>query len=97
MAAATKLKFLTVPASAAKHTATVIFLHVRVSRDPEAIFAKLIDGAGFGRHRRVRFAHTDTRIDGSWMLGSGWEPVARMLAKNPGLGHVKWILPRKVF
>ncbi|KIY73965.1 Phospholipase/carboxylesterase [Cylindrobasidium torrendii FP15055 ss-10] len=32
-------------------------------------------------------------IHGLGDSGHGWEPVARMLGQDPGLKHVKWILP----
>jgi predicted esterase len=39
--------------------------------------------------------HTATVIflHGLGDSGHGWEPVAKMLAKNPKLSHIKWILP----
>lgn len=40
-------------------------------------------------------AHTATVIflHGLGDSGAGWAPVARLLARNPKLHHVKWILP----
>ncbi|PVG00503.1 alpha/beta-hydrolase [Serendipita vermifera] len=39
--------------------------------------------------------HTATVIflHGLGDSGYGWEPVAKMLARNPKLSHIKWILP----
>ncbi|KIL55005.1 hypothetical protein M378DRAFT_18324 [Amanita muscaria Koide BX008] len=39
--------------------------------------------------------HTATIIfaHGLGDTGQGWEPVAKMLNRDPSLNHVKWILP----
>jgi lysophospholipase-1 len=73
----TPLKVLSVP-SVAKHTATVIFVHVRTCCPRE----------------RVNNAdHRGILVKGLGDTGYGWQPVADMLKLNPELQHVKWVLP----
>lgn len=82
------LKFLTIPALT-KHTATVIFIHVNLFPSfPTVPF-------GVRPHWRKR---TTSRLfvclfQGLGDTGHGWQPVADMIRKDPGLSHVKWILP----
>ncbi|TFY76648.1 hypothetical protein EWM64_g7365 [Hericium alpestre] len=55
-----------------KHTATVIFIHVR--------------SPSLG-------ARADRDTQGLGDTGDGWRPVADMFKSDPGLRHVKWVLP----
>ena len=75
-AAAISLKCLTIPAIA-KHTATVVFVHVSISVSARVSpsFYALFSFQGLG----------DT--------GHGWQPVADMFKVDPDLAHVKWVLP----
>ncbi|KAF8514807.1 Phospholipase/carboxylesterase [Hysterangium stoloniferum] len=42
---------------------------------------------------RVKHSATVIFLHGLGDSGAGWEPVARMLQADAGLGHVKWVLP----
>jgi hypothetical protein len=60
---------------AAKHSATVIFLHVCSNSLCTMIFFSPVDYQGLG----------DT--------GYGWNDSMSSFGRDPGLSHVKWVLP----
>ena len=80
MAAQPPLKFITVPPRS-KHTATVIFVHVRT-------FTGL---SMFRISKNYRANMSD--LQGLGDSGLGWQDVAEIFGRQPALGHIKWVLP----
>ena len=77
-AAAITLKCITIPA-VAKHTATVVFVHVSIS--------------SFTSRFHYIYPSLLYLFQGLGDTGHGWKPVADMFKADPGLAHVKWVLP----
>lgn len=86
MAAATTLavKCLTIPAKA-KHTATVVFVHVSISVYVGHILKNVL--------LIISSFSSLQRLQGLGDTGYGWQPVADMFKVDPDLAHVKWVLP----
>ena len=78
MAALQPLKFLTV-AARAQHTATVIFVHVRLPH--------------LSKKASLTITRDLAMLQGLGDTGAGWQDVAELFARDSGLQHVKWFLP----
>lgn len=42
---------------------------------------------------KVKHSATVIFLHGLGDSGAGWEPIAKMLQRDTGLGHIKWVLP----